>query len=151
MNQLVEGINNNAEAEIKHIHYKDCQEDRVIGIHIKGLENQDEDHDMKMEVARGELDIEDYDDIQRELRGIDQPSEDSEDERRDPFFIEGKLEQTASFVFKHMNNYKEEQIRAKLGYLKDHERVKLDIPYKHYYINHHRWDGLFDKVQNLNK
>lgn len=51
----------------EHISQVDKNADRVIGIHIDGLDEQDDEHDMKMEVARGELDIEEYDDIQREL------------------------------------------------------------------------------------
>jgi WD40 repeat protein len=83
-----------------HISHVDKNVDRVIGIHIGGLDDQDDQHDMKMEVARGELDIEEYDDLQREIKGIKKQvfAETGElDVVSYDRVVEGRLDVTATF------------------------------------------------------
>lgn len=137
----------------EHISQVEVNADRVIGIHIDGLDDQNDEHDMKMEVARGELDIEEYDDIQREIQGIQKPlfvETEDQPEIVDGRLVEGRLEVDSTFQFKKADAINPNHLQHKIRYLKDYEREKLDLPHKHYYMDHHMHDSLYNKVKSLN-
>lgn len=108
---------------------------------------------MKMEVARGEMDLDDYDATQREIRGIIEQEKDLQldsgsggDERRD-----GQLEVVESYRFREDEYFVPSKFISPLKYLKDFERVKHDLPNKHYYLDHHSQDGLTKRINQLKK
>jgi hypothetical protein len=64
--------------------------------------------------------------------------------------VEGRLEVDAKFSLKNSGNLTSEDLVHKIRYLKDYQREKLDLPQKHYKLDHHLHDSLYGKVKSLN-
>jgi hypothetical protein len=131
-----------------HIQNQDPQK-RLDSIHIPGLIDETK-FNVQMDVVRGNKDIEDLHDFENKnnLERIKKKEAD-EDARRNKQ-IKGLLQQTGKIVLKKFHGFNPSRFEKLIPYVRNYEREKLDLPQKHFYMDHHEYDGLTSRVDRLN-
>jgi hypothetical protein len=135
-------------ASINHIQAGQSEK-RIDGIHIPGLKDETK-FNVQMDVVRGNKDMEDLHDFENKNNLEKLRRKEAEEEARKNKQIRGLLEQMGKLTFKKQHGFIPAKFEKLIPYLKNYEREKLDLPQKHFFMDHHEYDGLTNRVDRLN-
>lgn len=133
---------------LNHLKNQDPQ-GRLDSIHIPGLIEETK-FNVQMDVVRGTKDIEDLHDFENKNNLERIKKREAEEEARRTKQIKGLLEQTGKIVYKKHHGFHPSRFEKTIPYVKNYEREKMDLPQKHFYMDHHEYDGLTSRVDRLN-
>jgi hypothetical protein len=102
-----------------------------------------------MAVVRGDKDLEDLEEFEAKKNPKKKKAAGGEVEEKPK--LKGVLEQVGKVQFKKKEGFNIHNFEKLIGYLKNSEREKLDLPQKHYYMDHHQYDDLTSRVDKLNR
>lgn len=123
-------------------------EKRLDSIHIPGLKEESK-FNVQMDVVRGNRDMEDLHEFENKNNLERIKKRLADEEARKNKQIRGLLEQGGKFTFKKQHGFVPSRFEKLIPYVKNYEREKLDLPQKHFYMDHHEYDVLTHRVDRL--
>lgn len=126
-----------------------ASEKRLDNIHIPGLKDETK-FNVQMDVIRGTRDMEDLHEFENKNNLERIKRKEAEEEARKNKQIKGILEQLGKMTYKKQHGFIPAKFEKLIPYVKNYEREKLDLPQKHFYMDHHEYDALTHRVDRLN-